>query len=389
MPYAAKDIFWAGDRRPFGGRASELPRSEPSGAEVLCRLDTSGGFCIGYAAMTELAYEPSGYNAHGGPKNPWNSDFITGGPSSGSAVAVASGSVIVALGSDTGGSLRIPAHACGVTAWKPTTGAVPTSGTMALAPTLDTVGLIARSAEDMRAAAGVLTDIPNPAGETPRSAVFLSDVLAATESSVCRACREGIDALAACGVRLTRRDGLSAIEALDAAVFTIMQAEAARVHQGLMTDATLDPVLRRRLEKGLKIDDRTLSDALSGRASQRADFLDQIFAAADVIVLPVLPIRTPAVTVCDPTSPQFEAKALYQLSRWTRFVNLLGLPAIALPVGFDDRGMPVGLQIVGRPHSDLALIALGISLQSTTNWHARVPSGVTDLALATCADEVS
>jgi aspartyl-tRNA(Asn)/glutamyl-tRNA(Gln) amidotransferase subunit A len=389
MPYAAKDIFWMDGRRPFGGRATELPYSEPSRAEVLHRLDTSGGFCIGYAAMTELAYEPSGYNALGGAKNPWNPDFITGGSSSGSAVAVASGSVIMALGSDTGGSLRIPAHACGVTAWKPTTGVVPASGTMALAPTLDSIGLIARSAEDMHAAARVLMAIPDPASEVPRSAVVLSDVLSATECSVSSACREGIDAVAACGLALIRRDGLSAIDALDAAVFTIMQAEAAHVHQGLMADARLDPALRKRLEKGLKIDDRALRDAVSGRASQCTNFLDQIFGAADVIVLPILPIRTPAVTVCDPTSPKFEAKTLYQLSRWTRFVNLLGLPGLALPIGFDDRGMPVGMQIVGRPHSDLALIALGIAIQSKTDWHALVPSGVKDLALAMCADEVS
>ena len=89
-------------------------------AAVLNLLDCAGGLRVGYTAMTELAYEPSGYNAvHGRVGNPWNLDFISGGSSSGSAAAVASGSVVVALGSDTGGSLRIPAHCCGATAWKP------------------------------------------------------------------------------------------------------------------------------------------------------------------------------------------------------------------------------------------------------------------------------
>jgi aspartyl-tRNA(Asn)/glutamyl-tRNA(Gln) amidotransferase subunit A len=295
--------------------------------------------------------------------------------------------VIVALGSDTGGSLRIPAHVCGVTAWKPTYGAVPATGAMALAPTLDTIGLLARSGRDMRAAAAVLMAQPDPVAEPFRSAVILSDVLAATEPSVARACGDGIDAMADCGVAFATRDGVAAIEALDPYVFTIMQAEAARAHRGLMAQGGLDPALQKRLEKGLAIDDQTLAASVAARAHLTASFLAHVFGTAEVIVLPVMPIGTPTAAVCDPKSPSSDAKTLYRLSRWTRFVNLLGLPALAVPVGFDDRDMPVGLQIIGRPHSDLGLIALAIAIQSKTDWHGRVPAAVADLAL--CADEVS
>lgn len=386
MPYAAKDIFASPDRRPTGGFAEPLPMPPSPHAEVLQRMDAGGGFRIGYTAMPELAYEPSGYNAvRGAARNPWNLDFITGGSSSGSAAAVASGSVILALGSDTGGSLRIPAHACGVTSWKPTYGIVPTSGTMPLAPTLDTTGLIARSAQDLTPAARLIA--PLPSLEPFRSACVLSDILAATEPAVASACRDGLDAISACDVALDRRDGIAAITELDPSVFVVLQAEAARAHRELMA-GPLDPALRKRLEKGLKIDDQMLAASVSARPQLVTDFLAQVFGQADLLALPVTPIRTPAVAVCDPSSPSFDAKTLYQLSRWTRFVNLLGLPAVAFPVGFDDRGMPVAMQIVGRPGSDPALIMLAASVQSKTSWHARVPPGVADLTLAIDPDGV-
>jgi aspartyl-tRNA(Asn)/glutamyl-tRNA(Gln) amidotransferase subunit A len=389
MPYVAKDMFRAPDREPGCGLASPPPISGPRCAEVLRRLDAAGGWRLGYAGMTALAYEPSGYNAtHGRVKNPWNLDFISGGSSSGSAAAVASGAVVVALGSDTGGSLRIPAHACGVTAWKPTHGLVPTAGAMALAPTLDTVGLLARSAVDMEPAAIALTAGARTEPPLVQSAVILSDVMAATETSVATACRDGVEAIATCGVTLENRDGLAAIEAMDAPVFTIMQAEAARQHRALMAEATFDPPLKRRLEKGLAISDQALADGLATCEPSRTAFLGQIFGKADIVILPVLPIRTPEARICDPTSTSFDAKTLYQLSRWTRFVNLLGLPALAVPVGFDDRGMPIAMQIVGRPHADLALIGLAIALQSRTRWHGLVPRGVSDLAMAMIADEI-
>ena len=216
---------------------------------MLDLLDRAGGRRIGYTAMTELAYEPSGYNAvHGRVGNPWNVDFISGGSSSGSAAAVASGSVVFALGSDTGGSLRIPAHCCGVTAWKPSYGAVPAAGAIPLAPDARHHRHFGPQRIGYGGPARILFK-PRQHG-TIGKAVVASDVLDLAEAPIGKACRDGIDTIADCGVEIASCNAVAAIEALDPHVFTVMQAEAARMHRKLMEGGSLDAVLNKTIGKG-------------------------------------------------------------------------------------------------------------------------------------------
>jgi Asp-tRNA(Asn)/Glu-tRNA(Gln) amidotransferase A subunit family amidase len=373
MPYVAKDMIATGEGDPSWGCARP-PVTNVSPASVISRLARAGAVLIGRAEMTELAYEPSGLNAaRGAVLNPWNFDHVPGGSSSGSAALVAAGCCYAALGSDTGGSVRIPAHCCGVTALKPTWGKIATEGTMPLAPSLDTIGLLARSAADLALLWNGLFEETGPAVNM-LSVTVLTDAMMECDVEIARICHTAIDELRRLGIGVDERPGFPT-EA-DQNCLLVMQAEAAREHSTRWDDARIDAALRKRLSKGRTISDDDLTAALRAREKLCNQFLADQFGDAAAVVLPVMPIKTPRVAEVDPASPSFKARTLYALSRFTRFANYLGLPALAVPAGFDSHGMPVGLQLVGRPGSDTLLLAIGAALQAETNWHGRVPSAI-------------
>jgi Asp-tRNA(Asn)/Glu-tRNA(Gln) amidotransferase A subunit family amidase len=183
----------------------------------------------------------------------------------------------------------------------------------------------------------------------------------------------------ACGVAVAQSPGLPAVEAIDAHALIVMQAEAARTHAGRLDDPAISPVLRKRLARGLAIDEATLVASRAARPQLTKDFEDTILREADAMILPVMGIRTPAYSEVDPASRSFSGRRLYELSHYCRFVNMLGFPSVAIPVGFDDRGLPVGLQMIGRPGRDLDLIELAVRIQEKTSWHAHVPAAIRDL----------
>ena len=376
MPYVVKDMIATGVTRASWGSAARFDAA-PRAAPLIERLGKAGGCLIGTAEMTELAYEPSGYNAaRGSVLNPWNFGMGPGGASSGAAALVASGCAFGALGPDSGGSVRIPASCCGATALKPTWCVLPLDGTMPLAPSLDTIGFFARSAADLAVFWNALGD-GDAASSSRASGVVLEDAFAESDDEIAQMCR---DAIATLGIPVRARAGFP--KEADDECLTVMQAEAARVHAGRLDDVRIDATLRKRLAKGLAIGDEALARSLAMRATLRDAFLVEILADADFALLPVVPIKTPRAAETDPTSPEFSARTLYALSRFTRFVNYLGLPALALPVGFDGRGLPVALQIVTRPNNEAGLIDLARLFQSKTDWHGRIPSMIaSDIAV--------
>lgn len=383
LPYVAKDMFERAAREPsFGLAQGQMLRETAGGtAEVLARLDGAGAAYIGATHMSELAYEPSGQNAtYGRARNPWSLAHITGGSSSGSAAAIAAGAAFVALGSDTAGSIRIPAHCCGVTGLKPTLGAIPSTGGFVLAPSLDTIGLMARSAADLLPVFRCLTDQPECEPAITRLIVF-ADILRESETPIRDACSEAIMALRAIGPEVEERAGNPILARCDPLVLAILQAEAARTLRPFLASSKLHPVLRRRIAKGHDVDPAVYRLALDARAELIREFLDEVLGPGTIIALPVMRLGTPTAEKTDPADPAFTARKLYELSALTRFVNYLGLPALSVPAGFDDRGLPMGLQLVGRPGADIELIGLATRLQAMTSWHGRIPTAAGDLIM--------
>jgi aspartyl-tRNA(Asn)/glutamyl-tRNA(Gln) amidotransferase subunit A len=374
LPYVAKDMFATGRSRPSWGCAAPQAPALPR-ASVIDRLDQAGASLIGTATMTELAYEASGIGRRGA-LNPWRFDAIPGGSSTGSAILVASGCCFVALGSDTAGSVRIPAHCCGVTALKPGYGKIPLDGAMSLAPSLDTAGMFARSAADLALLWPVVSgEPPDTSNELSRAAV-LRDALDTSDAEIAGAVRNVVGVLAESGMAIEERSGFP--EEADRQTLVVLQAEATREHRSRIDDPAIDSTLRKRLVKGLSITDGELAAALAAREALRDQFISSFLGEAGVAVLPVMPVRTPRVDEVDPASPRFNPRVLYALSRFTRFVNYFGLPALAVPAGFDESGMPIGLQLIGPPGSEALLLRIAIRLQERTDWHRRVPLGIAD-----------
>jgi 1-carboxybiuret hydrolase len=359
IPVAVKDVIdvcgmptTAGSRHRQGHLARE-------NAECVERLVQAGAIIIGKTTTHEFANGPTGDRAATGPTcNPYDPGHMAGGSSSGSAAAVAAGIIPLALGTDTGGSARIPAACCGVVGLKPTYGALPTAGMVPLAPSLDTVGLLARTAADCAllwtALAGTRT-VPLP----PGIGWIAPDSIYPTQPSITGAVRRMVDHL------VTREADVPEANELRQAYGIIQGSEAYAQHAELITNAPelYDPEVLARLSAGGEIFGWEYIRALELRRSARQSVHHQL-KRYGLLALPTIPLSPPRLDsrIEDINGKCVETrKALLSLtSPW----SVLGLPAISIPAVPVD-GLPTALQLVGPPGAEAQLLRVARELQES------------------------
>jgi aspartyl-tRNA(Asn)/glutamyl-tRNA(Gln) amidotransferase subunit A len=391
VPLAHKDLFDRALRPATAAAKIRRAAIAPRTATALARLDAAGAIDMGPLHLAEFAAGATGHNVHLGTcLNPWDPARTPGGSSTGSAVAVAARLAFGSLGSDTGGSIRLPAHFCGVAGLRPTYGRVSRAGVMARSWSMDAVGPLARTVEDaallLHAIAGADDADPTAADiAVPDYRATLEQPLAGTRigvpidffySRLAPAIRTAIEASLAVyrdlGAVVVPVD-VPEIERAFALAQVIAKVEAAALHEPWIKHRADDyaPGIRSEMEAGLLIPAVRYVDALRKRGSLLDAFL-RLFERIDLLHTPVYDDLTPAMADLDPQSAAVAQHVMATFGRLTRPFSYLGVPALAVPCGFAD-GMPVGFQLVGRPFDEARLLNAGHLYQQATEWHRRVP----------------
>ena len=394
VPYALKDLYDTAGTRTTGGSRIFADRVPAADATVARRLAQAGGILLGKLNMVEFAYGPEGLNAHyGHPRNPWDPRVhrMAGGSSSGSGVAVVAGLAPGALGSDTGGSIRIPASLCGITGLKPTYGRVSRAGVLPLAWSMDHVGPMTRTAADCALMLGAMAGY-DPA-DASTSVLPVPDYLAALTGDV-KGLRVGLlrrffldgatpevrtaveaaaRTLAGAGA-IVDEVSLETVQHVPAASLAVVGSEALAYHAEMLRTraAEYDPDIARRLRVGAFVGGAHYVRAQQVRALVRAD-VDGVLARHDLLLAPATPITAPAVDERQTTLGDGPADVRSALIRFTRPFNVSGHPACAVPCGFTAGGMPIGLQLVGRPFDEATVLRAADAFQRLTDFHARRP----------------
>ncbi|GAC1427375.1 MAG: amidase [Burkholderiaceae bacterium] len=385
LPVAVKDLCdISGQLTTFGSQAWSTRRS-PVTSTAVQRLLDAGMIVLGKTQMVEFAFGGWGTNPLlGTPRNPWDMTLhhrVPGGSSSGSGVAVAGGLAPAAIGSDTGGSIRTPAAFNGLTGLKTTRGLISLYGTLALSPTLDTLGPMARTAED----AGLLTaalagaDPLDPCtlqrpqfvfergvSKTPRAlriALMRPDQYPwPVTTAVQRAFDDAVRVFQSLGAQVETVDLPFNFADLTQRTGNIIAVEAYHQHAYHIDDPDLafGPWVRKRIQAGRLIDTHTQQALLRHRSTEIARFV-QWMQAYDVLMTPTLPFEACPVSQIDETVTPAGA--------FTRAVNYLDGCAITLPAGQSDSGLPVGIQLVAPPWQEDRLLQYGQAFQAVTSWH--------------------
>jgi aspartyl-tRNA(Asn)/glutamyl-tRNA(Gln) amidotransferase subunit A len=372
LPVSVKDLFdIAGQATPAGSLVHQNAAAATQDATAVSRLRAAGAVIVGRTTMTEFAYSGVGLNPHvGTPRNPCDAALarIPGGSSSGAAVSVALGWAVAALGSDTGGSVRIPAALCGLVGFKPTQARVPRHGAFELSRTLDTVGAITSCVRDAATLDSVLADAPLTLPSTPlqgqRWALPQTVMLDGLEPAVARAFERALTRLSQAGVTIVERplQAFAAIAQLNIPG-GIVATEAYAVHQAALAThrASFDPRVAKRIDAGR---DLRAADYLGLLDRRRAWIAEVEAALADVhgIVAPTVPMVAPAMQPLIDDDAHFTATNA-RLLRNTSVVNYLDGCSISLPCHQGDE-LPIGLMLSATRGQDASLLATALLVEA-------------------------
>src|SRR5271157_2614290 len=386
IPLALKDLIETAGIRTTAGSLFFKDYIPGEDARVVLKLKQSAAVLLGKTNTHEIALGVTTNNPHFGPcRNPWNPARIPGGSSGGSAVAVATGMCLGALGTDTGGSIRIPAALCGVVGLKPTYGRVSLRGVIPLSWNLDHIGPIARTVED---AARLFTAIAGfdphdpvseelPVGDCLsglhgdirglRVALASGDYVEAADPEVSAALIEAGRTFKQLGTVLEKVE-IPWLEAAAGANRQMTQADASAYHRQRLAEHPewFGEDVRERLRAGAALTAPEYS-LVRRTQSELKRALEGLFEKYDILILPTTPIPAPEI---DGTQA---IEAARQLTRFTAPFNLTGVPALTVPCGSTQSGLPIGLQIVSKPWAEAKLLQAGQAFEQATEWHTRHP----------------
>jgi aspartyl-tRNA(Asn)/glutamyl-tRNA(Gln) amidotransferase subunit A len=393
IPIGLKDLFNTGGVRTTSGSRVFDTFVPERDCTVAARFQQAGAILLGKLNLHPLAYGATGENAdYGHMHNPWNPELVTGGSSGGSGSAVAAGQCTIAMGSDTGGSVRIPAAFCGIVGLKPTYGLVSRYGLTPLSWCLDHPGPMVRTVADaalvMNVIAGHdLNDAASARVEVPNYTDALKGDLRGLKIGVPREYFEApLDPEVAAAVRLaigqlgdlgatTTDVSLPMFRHAQAISGTILMAEAAACHRDLLAKegVKLYPPVRLRLEAGLFISAVDYLKAQQGRSVFNRE-ARQMLKEVDLLVGPTEPVTAPPILAEKVQAGDQTIGTTAALTQYTRSYNITGFPAITVPCGFSRTGLPIGLQLAGRPFDELTVLRAAHAYEKATIWHTRRPA---------------
>ncbi len=379
LPVVVKDLFDVAGAPTTGACGAYEGRTAAHDSDVVAALRAAGAVVVAKTNQHELGGGATGLlSAYGPTWNPWGERRIAGGSSSGSAAAVAAGVVPLAIGSDTGGSIRIPSSFCGITGLKPTHGRVSLRGAMPFSPGYDTAGPMARTATECALAFRVLTAgglVPAPPVRGVEGlrvglpAPFFTRVHPETRAATDRAAAQ----LEQLGAVLEPLDGPGPDEGWLG--FRHVWADLAHLHADIVGDDRVSPAVASLLETGLRLTGTEYAATLARARAIRSEFEDA-FRRVDVLLAPCTPYPAPRA---GDKEVEVEGGTLDvhrgSPSRLTVPVNESGLPAVAFPVGLSAEGLPIGAQLIGRPYDDETLLAVVDTFQRATPYHEGRPPG--------------